>query len=80
MPNATPPAERHYGHVKWFDAKKGFGFIIPATAGEKDVFFHSTELKKSGWDDEPDEGDPVSFQLATAPKGHKAVAIKREAL
>lgn len=75
----VPPPERHYGHVKWFDPKKGFGFIVPK-AGDRDIFFHSTELKKSGWADEPDEGEPVSYLLAVAPKGFKAVAIKREAI
>lgn len=36
-----------YGTVKWFNCKKGYGFIEPA--GEsKDVFVHITQLEKIG--------------------------------
>ena len=35
------------GNVKWFDCKKGYGFITPD--GEvKDVFVHITQLEKIG--------------------------------
>jgi CspA family cold shock protein len=33
------------GIVKWFDPKKGFGFIIPEEEG-KDIFFHKTDIIK----------------------------------
>jgi cold shock protein len=35
------------GTVKWFNTKKGYGFIQPDT-GEKDVFVHVTALEKTG--------------------------------
>lgn len=35
------------GTVKWFNSDKGYGFIIPQT-GNKDVFFHVTQLEKIG--------------------------------
>jgi len=35
-----------WGKVKWFDAKKGYGFITLEN-GEKDVFLHVSALEKS---------------------------------
>lgn len=35
------------GTIKWFNSKKGYGFIQPDT-GEKDVFLHITQLEKIG--------------------------------
>ena len=35
------------GTVKWFNTKKGYGFIQPES-GEKDIFVHVTQLEKSG--------------------------------
>lgn len=80
--DAAPPADPHStspripGTVKWFDAKKGFGFIL-RTDGEKDVFFHSTDAKKSGIADDLEEGDAVSFVLAATPRGFKATHLQR---
>lgn len=35
------------GTVKWFNSKKGYGFIQPEI-GDKDIFVHVTQLEKSG--------------------------------
>tara|TARA_Y100001936_G_C15757768_1_gene499585 strand:+ start:457 stop:669 length:213 start_codon:yes stop_codon:yes gene_type:complete len=35
------------GRVKWFDAKKGYGFITMDENNEKDVFLHVSALEKS---------------------------------
>jgi CspA family cold shock protein len=65
------------GIVKWFDGKKGYGFITRSN-GEKDVFVHATDLRKSGIEDEDvDEGQALSFEIATTPRGLKAVKLGR---
>ena len=65
------------GIVKWFDSKKGYGFITRAN-GEKDVFVHATDLRKSGIEDEDvDEGQALQFEVATTPRGIKAVKLSR---
>lgn len=65
------------GIVKWFDNKKGYGFITRSN-GEKDVFVHATDLRKSGVEDEDiDEGQQLSFEIATTPRGLKAVKLVR---
>ena len=49
------------GTVKWFNGRKGYGFIEPDD-GENDVFVHVTAVKDSGLD-VLNEGDKVSFEL-----------------
>lgn len=54
---------------------RGFGFI--ARAGEeKDLFFHSNELKNVQFNDLK-EGDKVTFEVAEGPKGLNAVNVSR---
>ena len=36
------------GTVKWFNAQKGFGFILPDEGGAKDVFFHIPAPERAG--------------------------------
>jgi CspA family cold shock protein len=36
------------GRVKWFDATKGYGFIVPDDAS-KDMFVHITAVQKAGY-------------------------------
>ena len=47
------------GTVKWFNPKKGYGFISPEV-GEKDIFIHITQLEKVGLRQLSD-GQKVSF-------------------
>lgn len=49
------------GNVKWFDSKKGYGFIEP-DGENKDVFVHVTQLEKIGIRRLFD-GQRVSFDL-----------------
>jgi CspA family cold shock protein len=54
---------------------KGFGFIA-IEGEEKDLFFHSNELKDVSYD-ELKEGDKVSFEKSDSPKGPNATNVAR---
>ena len=57
------------GTVKWFDNKKGYGFI---TDGEgKDIFVHYTGIVSEGFKT-LEEGQTVSFELIDGKKGKQA--------
>lgn len=49
------------GTVKWFNAEKGFGFIVPDDGG-KDVFVHITAVEAAGFKT-LDEGQKLEFEL-----------------
>ena len=55
---------------------RGFGFITYEGA-EKDLFFHSNELKNVQFTDLK-EGDKVTFEIAESPKGPNAVNVNKE--
>jgi CspA family cold shock protein len=57
------------GIVKWFDDKKGFGFI--EREGEKDVFVHHSAITGTGFKT-LSEGDRVSFDVQQDAKGPSA--------
>ena len=63
------------GIVKWFNQKKGYGFI--AQEGEdKDVFVHITAVQAAGLN-RLDEDQEVSFEIETSEDGRKsAINIK----
>ena len=51
------------GTVKWFDAKKGYGFISDtATDGSKDYFVHFSEIQTDGFKTLA-EGQKVEFEI-----------------
>ena len=67
-------SERETGHVKWFNEKKGFGFIVNQ-AGE-DIFVHYKDIQGVGFKT-LQEKEAVSFQLEQGPKGLKAQDVMR---
>ncbi len=62
------------GKVKWFDPKKGYGFIL----GEEgqDVFVHYTNIDGEGFRTLKD-GEMVSYELVKTEKGHQARNVAR---
>jgi CspA family cold shock protein len=62
------------GKVKWFDNKKGFGFI--AQDSGQDVFVHHTSISGSGFKT-LNEGEMVSFEIINSDKGLKAQNVQR---
>jgi cold shock protein len=62
------------GKVKWFDNKKGFGFI--AQDSGQDVFVHHTSIAGSGFKT-LNEGESVTFEIVNSDKGLKAQNVER---
>ena len=64
------------GNVKWFDSKKGFGFIINPEG--KDVFVHFTSIEGDGFRSLKD-GEKVDYEQIQGEKGLLAQHVKRVA-
>ena len=62
-------SEKVSGTVKWFDAKKGYGFIT--REGEKDVFVHYSAIQGDGYR-KLEDGQTVEFTIVEGRKGLEA--------
>ncbi|ARP93219.1 cold-shock protein [Bordetella genomosp. 13] len=62
------------GIVKWFNAEKGFGFIMPENGG-KDLFAHFSEIQGGGFKT-LEENQRVSYTAGEGPKGPQATNIR----
>lgn len=62
------------GTVKWFNEAKGFGFISPQD-GSDDVFVHFRSIVGDGFKTLA-EGQTVSYQVETGPKGLQAAQVQ----
>ena len=60
------------GKVKWFDAKKGFGFI--EQEGGRDIFVHYTAIQGEGFKSLA-EGQKVEFEIIEGAKGPQATKV-----
>jgi len=67
-------AQREKGTVKWFNPKKGFGFI--SREDGDDVFVHFASIKGDGYRT-LEEGETVEFEVASSQKGLEARDVKR---
>ena len=63
------------GTVKWFDSKKGFGFILGTEEG-KDIFVHYTNIEGEGFRSLKD-GESVEFDMVDSGKGLQAQNVRR---
>ncbi len=62
------------GRVKWFNEKKGYGFI--ETDGQGDVFVHYSAIDGAGFRTLA-EGEPVRFEVEQGSKGPQAVNVQK---
>ena len=63
------------GPVKWFDTKKGFGFIV-SPDGE-DVFVHFSSIEGDGFRSLKD-GEIVDYEMIRGDKGLSAQKVRRQ--
>ncbi len=62
------------GTVKWFNDKKGYGFI--AWEEGKDLFVHHSSIEMTGFKT-LSEGDRVSFEVNETDRGPEAKGVKK---
>ena len=67
-------AQTRSGIVKWYDVKKGFGFITPDGEGEKDIYVHYSEIR--GDKKFLVEGQRVEYEIKQGAKGLQASNVK----
>lgn len=63
------------GTVKWFDAKKGYGFI--ETEEQGDVFVHFSAIESEGYRT-LNEGEKVNLEIEQGQKGPQAKKVVRQ--
>lgn len=62
------------GKVKWFDAKKGYGFITPDDGGD-DLFVHHTNIVAEGFRS-LEEGQAVEYEVGEGRRGPQATNVR----
>ncbi|MBL4933593.1 MULTISPECIES: cold-shock protein [Clostridium] len=63
------------GVVKWFDTKRGYGFI--SADDGNDVFVHFSQVKERQGDKELHEGESVAFDIVQKGKGPQAINVEK---
>ncbi len=62
------------GKVKWFNAEKGYGFIVAEDG--KDIFVHFSSIVADGYKS-LNEGEEVTFEVVEGERGQLAKEVKR---
>ena len=62
------------GKVKWFDSKKGYGFISN-NSDDKDYFVHFSEIQSDSFKT-LEEGQKITFEIGESAKGAVAKNVK----
>lgn len=62
------------GKVKWFNAEKGYGFIVSEEG--KEIFVHFSAIVADGYRS-LNEGDEVTFDVAESEKGLQAKDVHK---
>ena len=62
------------GKVKWFDGKKGYGFVAE-TSTDTDYFVHFSEIQNDGYKT-LEEGQEVTFEIGEGKQGPVAKNVK----
>lgn len=62
--------DRLSGHIKWYDPRKGFGFLIH---GDQEIFFHRHAIRTRHHHFQ--ESDPILFSLEDSDKGPQATSL-----
>jgi ATP-dependent RNA helicase RhlE len=69
----SPDIQPQSGTVKWYNRKKGFGFVTP-DSGARDVFLHHSALPRYR-QAQIDSGDRIAFHVREHPKGPSATQV-----
>lgn len=67
-------SDKMQGQVKWFDSRKGFGFI--ELEGQKDIFVHFSEIQSEGYKTLRD-GEKVEFEIEESDNGTRAKSVTK---
>lgn len=62
------------GTVKWFDDKKGYGFI--QCPGQEEIFVHYSSIRQKGYKT-LDDGEEVEFDIFMGDRGPQATNVSR---
>lgn len=63
------------GIIKWFNNKKGYGFISGNNGN--DVFVHHSQVKEKGTNKDLHEGEEVMFDIIQSDKGLQAINVQK---
>lgn len=70
---SQPDSDIRTGRVKWYDADRGYGFVVP-DGGDRDILLHASCVKASGRASIP-EGAQVSMRVVRGDRGLQAVEL-----